>query len=71
MGERDLADLVRHWLFELGVTAGEVSRRSRGDVPAETLRGLARGQQFHRVGTGESVPDGVGDQQSAVLPLRG
>ena len=50
MGDRDLADLVRRRLFELGFTAAEVSRRSRGDVPAETVRGLARGQRFHRVG---------------------
>jgi hypothetical protein len=50
MGDRDLADLVRRRLFELGVTAAEVSRRSRGDVPAETVRGLARGQRSIRVG---------------------
>jgi pimeloyl-ACP methyl ester carboxylesterase len=50
MGDRDLADLLRRRLFELGVTAAEVSRRSRGEAPAETVRGLARSQRSLRVG---------------------
>jgi hypothetical protein len=50
MGDRDLADLVRRRLFELGVTAAEIGRRSGGVVPAETVRGLARGQRSLRVG---------------------
>jgi hypothetical protein len=51
MPDRDLADLIRRRLFELGVTAAEIARRSGGVAPAETVRGLARGQRI-RVGDG-------------------
>jgi hypothetical protein len=51
MPDRDLADLIRRRLFELGVTAAEIARRSGGVVPAEAVRGLARGQRI-RVGDG-------------------
>jgi hypothetical protein len=43
VADRDLADLVRRRLFELGLSAQDLVRRSRGEVPRETIRGLARG----------------------------
>ena len=52
MADRNLGDLVRRRLFELGLTAEEASRRSRGAVPRETIRGLARGQLSVRIGDG-------------------
>jgi hypothetical protein len=41
--DRDLADLVRRRLFELGLSAQDLARRSRGELSGETIRGLARG----------------------------
>jgi transcriptional regulator with XRE-family HTH domain len=41
--DRDLGDLVRRRLFELGLSAQDLARRSRGEVSRETIRGLARG----------------------------
>ncbi|MBM7805010.1 transcriptional regulator with XRE-family HTH domain [Geodermatophilus bullaregiensis] len=49
MPDRDLGDLIRRRLLELRVTAAQIARRSGGLVPAETVRGLARGQRI-RVG---------------------
>jgi hypothetical protein len=50
MPDKDLQHLVRRRLFELGISPEEASRRSGGDVPAATLRGLLRGQGFLRPG---------------------
>ncbi len=50
MVDRDLRHLVRRRLFELNLTPEEASRRSRGDLPAETIRGLAHGQRSIRIG---------------------
>ena len=41
--DRDLADLVRRRLFELGLNAQELARRSRGELSGETIRGLVQG----------------------------
>jgi hypothetical protein len=43
VADRDLADLVRRRLFELGLGAQDLVRRSRGEVPRDTIRDLARG----------------------------
>jgi hypothetical protein len=41
--DRDLGDLVRRRLFELGLNAQDLARRSRGELSGETVRGLVRG----------------------------
>jgi hypothetical protein len=57
MAVLDLQRLVRRRLFELGVTPEEASRRSRGDAPRETIRGLVRGE----------LPAGISDRLARAL----
>jgi hypothetical protein len=50
VAEEALRDLVRRRLFELDLTPLQASRRCGGQAPAETIRGLARGQRSIQVG---------------------
>ena len=43
MADGDLAHLVRRRLFELQLSPDQLAARSRGALPRETIRGLARG----------------------------
>ncbi len=57
MADKDLRQLVRRRLFELQVTPQQASVRSRGALPRETLRAIARGL----------LPTGVTDRLVAAL----
>ena len=49
MADRDLRHLVQRRLYELGLTADQAARRSRGAAPRETIRGLLRGHVPGRI----------------------
>ena len=78
MPDKDLQDLVRRRLEELGITAQEASERSGGTVPAETIEALARagGRSFtsesfaSRLATAIDVPENRVRRASGLPPVQ-